>query len=210
MKRQILVFVRLQTYSTSLPMMESPCGTTAFPISHIEAMLSVTPSRVTDPRRARQISAMKPSVSGIFRSRLHVVLYYKSVSEEDSGWFLAGWAMESLARALSEQQPMLAGRLKRGVDGDGELEIVSNDGGVRLVQAHIAVTLSSFLELLKENEEAEAQLVSWKDIDEQSLQFSPLFYVQVKLLLAEKASSNFSNVNSKFCLFSPHTIYIYI
>jgi hypothetical protein len=188
--------------------MESPCGTTAFPISHIEAMLSVTPSRVTDPRRARQISAMEPSVSGIFRSRLHVVLYYKSVSvsEEDSGWFLAGWAVESLARALSEQQPMLAGRLRRGVDGDGELEVVSNDSGVRLVQAHIAVTLSSFLELLKENEEAEAQLVSWTDIDEQSLQFSPLFYVQVKLLLAEKANgSNFSNVNSKFCLFNPHT-----
>jgi hypothetical protein len=138
---------------------------------------------MTDPRRSRQVSAMDGSVvSGIFRSCLHVVLYYKSVSEEDSGWLLAGWAMESLARALSEQQPLLAGRLRRGEDGDGELEIVSNDNGVRLIEARIAVTLSSFLELLKENEEAEAQLICWPDIDEQSPHFSPLFYVQVSKL----------------------------
>jgi hypothetical protein len=159
--------------------MASPCGATIFPASHIEAMVTVRPSRETDPPRSRQVLAVDPIGSGIFRNPLHVVLYYKSVSEEDSGWLWAGWAMESLSRALSEQQPLLAGRLGRGEDGDGDLEIVSNDNGVRLVQAHIATTLASFLELLKENDEAEAQLVSWPDIDEQSLPFSPLFYVQV-------------------------------
>ncbi|KAL4602341.1 hypothetical protein ACB092_10G046300 [Castanea dentata] len=60
---------------------------------------------------------------------------------------------------------MLGGRLKRGHNGYGELEI-------------IAVTLSEFLEQ-KEKEEAKAQLVFWNDIDEHDPQFSPLFYVQV-------------------------------
>nr|POE95270.1 brassinosteroid-related acyltransferase 1 [Quercus suber] len=76
------------------------------------------------------------------------------------------------------KQPILSGRLWRGEDGDGELEIVSNDGGVRLIETQVAVTLSVFLEL-KEKEEAEAQLVFWNDIDEHDPQFSPLFYVQV-------------------------------
>ncbi|KAK7850783.1 brassinosteroid-related acyltransferase 1 [Quercus suber] len=57
-------------------------------------------------------------------------------------------------------------------------QIVSNDGGVRLIETQVAVTLSVFLEL-KEKEEAEAQLVFWNDIDEHDPQFSPLFYVQV-------------------------------
>ncbi|XP_030948641.1 anthranilate N-benzoyltransferase protein 1-like [Quercus lobata] len=106
-----------------------------------------------------------------------LVLYYKNVSEEDSGWIFAGWAKETLGKAISEQ-PMLSGRLWRGKDGDGELEIVSNDSGVRLIETQVAVTLSGFLEM-KEKEEAEAQLVFWNDIDEHNPQFSPLFYVQV-------------------------------
>ena len=123
---------------------------------------------------------MDPIGSGIFRRCLHVVLYYKNVSEEDSGWIFAGWAKESLGKAISER-PMLGGRLWRGEDGDGELEIVSNDSGVRLIETQVAVTLSEFLEL-KEKEEAEAQLVFWNDIDEHNSRFCPLFYVQVTKL----------------------------
>ncbi|KAM3686902.1 hypothetical protein ACJW31_10G036500 [Castanea mollissima] len=143
----------------------------------IEALLSVSPYNLIDPRPVRRVLAMDPVGSGIFRRRLHVLLYYKNVSEEDSGSLFAGWAKESLARALCEQ-PLLSGRLRRGEDGDGELEIVPNDSGARLVEAQMDITLSEFLEL-KEKEEAEAQLVSWNDIDEHNPQFSPLFYVQV-------------------------------
>lgn len=122
-----------------------------------------------------------PLVSGsIGNHRLHVLLYYNKASKEDSGWFFASWLRESLARALSEQQPLLAGRLHRVKDGDGELEIVSNDSGVRLIEARIAMTLSSILELKgKEREGAETKFVSWKDVEEQNPQFSPLFYIQV-------------------------------
>jgi hypothetical protein len=56
--------------------------------------------------------------------------------------------------------------------------MVSNDTGVRLVEAKITMTLQEFLGL-EENEKAEAELVSWMDIDEQNPQFSPLLYVQV-------------------------------
>ncbi|KAK4557738.1 hypothetical protein RGQ29_007487 [Quercus rubra] len=143
----------------------------------IEALLSVTPYKLIDQRMVRRVFAKDPVGSGIFRGCLHVLLYYKNVSEEDSGSVFAGWAKESLARALYEQ-PLLSGRLRRGEDGDGELEIVSNDSGARLVEAQMNITLSEFLEL-KEKEEAEAQLVSWNDIDEHNPQFSPLFYVQV-------------------------------
>lgn len=143
----------------------------------IEALLSVSPYNLIEPRLVRRVLATDPVGSGIFRRCLHVLLYYKNVSEEDSGSLFAGWAKESLSRALCEQ-PLLSGRLRRGEDGDGELEIVSNDSGARLVEAQMDITLSEFLEL-KEKEEAEAQLVSWNDIDEHNPQFSPLFYVQV-------------------------------
>ncbi|KAG7955359.1 hypothetical protein I3843_11G066800 [Carya illinoinensis] len=157
-------------------------GTNDVPKLYIEAVQTVSPMTVTDERRARKVLAMDDLlVSGIIlKCRLHVLLYYNNASEDDSGWFFAGWSRESLARALSEQQPLLAGRLRRVEDGDGELEIVSNDSGVRLIEARIAMTLSSFLELKgKEREETEAQLVSWTDVAEQNPQFSPLFYIQV-------------------------------
>ena len=89
---------------------------------------------------------------------------------------------------------MLSGRLWRGEDGDGELDIVSNDSGVRLIETQVAVTLSEFLEL-KEKEEAEAQLVFWNDIDEHNPRFSPLFYVQVtKLTYPGIKSINFLTI----------------
>uniref|UniRef100_A0A7N2N0U2 Uncharacterized protein n=2 Tax=Quercus lobata TaxID=97700 RepID=A0A7N2N0U2_QUELO len=157
--------------------MASPHGITNVPKLTIEAVQTVGPYKVTDQQRSCHVLATDPIASGIFKRCLHVVLYYKNVSEEDSGWIFAGWAKETLGKAISEQ-PMLSGRMWRGEDGDGELEIVSNDSGVRLIETQVAVTLSEFLEL-KEKEEAEAQLVFWNDIDEHNPQFSPLFYVQV-------------------------------
>jgi hypothetical protein len=57
--------------------------------------------------------------------------------------------------------------------------MVSNDTGVRLVEAKITMTLQEFLGL-EEREKAEAELVFWMDFDEQNPQFSPPLYVQVK------------------------------
>ena len=171
----------MKFYSSCLRMARSN-GITNVPKLSIEAVQTVTPYKVTDhPRPVRQVLATDPIGSGIFKRCLHVVFYYKKVTEEDSGWVFAGWTKETLAKALSEQ-PILSGRLWRGEDGNGELEIVANDSGVRLIEAQIAINLSEFLEL-KEKEEAEAQLVFWSDIDEQNPQFSPLFYVQVILSL---------------------------
>ena len=163
--------------STSSQKMASPYGITNVPKLTIEAVQTVVSYKVTDQQRSCRVLATDPIASGIFRRCLHVVLYYKNVSEEDSGWIFAGWAKETLGKAISKH-PILSGRLWRGEDGDGELEIVSNDSGVRLIETQVAVTLSEFLEL-KQKEEAEAQLVFWNDIDEHDPQFSPLFYVQV-------------------------------
>ncbi|KAJ9147653.1 hypothetical protein P3X46_029788 [Hevea brasiliensis] len=147
------------------------------PKSQIEAIQTVPPFQVTDPREFRLISVAETIGSGIFTGCLNIVLYYNKAMEKDSGWLVAGWIKESLGRALREQ-PMLSGRLGRGENGRGELEIVSNDSGVRLVEAKISVTLREFLDL-KEKEKAEAELVFWKYIDEQNPQFSPLLFVQV-------------------------------
>lgn len=143
----------------------------------IESMQTVTPFKATDPRQTRRVWVTDPVGSGIFWTCLNFILYYNKVVDEESGWIVAGWIKESLARALVDQ-PMLSGRLRRGEDGDGELEIVSNDSGARLIEAKIAMTLPEFLGL-KESEDVEAELVFWKDIDEQNPQFAPLFYVQV-------------------------------
>ena len=147
-----------------------------------EGINSVIPLKVTHPRLTRKISVSDSDAvgSGIFRRRLHTVLYYKIAARNDSGWVVAGWFRESLGRAL-EEQPLLAGRLRRAEDGDQkEFEIVSNDSGVRIMEAAwSSMTLSRFL-LLKDRDALEAdQLVFWKDIDEENLQFCPLFYVQV-------------------------------
>ncbi|KAF3448262.1 hypothetical protein FNV43_RR08975 [Rhamnella rubrinervis] len=157
-------------------------------VVHIEGVLTITPSKITEPRQVRQVSANDPIGLDLFGQCLHVVLYYKKASQEDSGWLQAGWMKESLARALADQ-PMISGRLCRRldiVDDDldqqppqhDQLEIVSNDSGVRLMEARIPTTLSEFLDS-KTRQVAEAELVFWKDIDEQNPQFCPLFFVQV-------------------------------
>ncbi|KAL5551369.1 hypothetical protein UlMin_001545 [Ulmus minor] len=154
--------------------------------SEVEAVQTVPPSKITDPKKVREVAVatknMKDGGLDIFGECLHVVLYYNKACEEDSGWLHAGWMKDaSLAGALSEQ-PFLAGRLqKRKADDGGEevMEIVSNDAGLRLVEAKIGMSLSKFLEVKKSREEAEAQLVFWNDIDGQNPQFCPLVYVQV-------------------------------
>ncbi|THG07891.1 hypothetical protein TEA_021063 [Camellia sinensis var. sinensis] len=152
--------------------------TNILPNSHIEAAQSVTPTKATDPRLSRQVAITDSATSAIFRRRFQAILYYKKALSEESGWLLVGWMKLSLGKAL-EEQPILAGRLRRGEGGKGELEIVSNDSGVRVIEARISTTLAEFLDL-KEREDAEAELVFWNDVDDQNPQFSPLFYIQTK------------------------------
>lgn len=148
------------------------------------AIQTVMPVKPTDPRKSTRVRVAENHISGIFSRCFSILLcYHKVASEEEdsgiaSGSLVAGWIKESLGWALSEQ-PMLAGRLRRNQDVEGEMEMVSNDSGVRLIEAQLAMTLSEFLDL-KDKKKAEAELVSWEGLDhEQNPQFSPLFYVQV-------------------------------
>ncbi|KAJ6308593.1 hypothetical protein OIU76_018222 [Salix suchowensis] len=143
----------------------------------IESVQTVLPFAVTDPRETCLVSVKDPVGSNIFRGCFNIVLCYNKAVEEDSGWLVAGWIKESLGRTMIEQ-PMLGGRLRRGDDGNGELEMVSNDSGARLIEAKIAMTLREFIGL-EERKKLEAKLVIWKDIDEKTPQFSPLLFVQV-------------------------------
>ncbi|CDP08351.1 unnamed protein product [Coffea canephora] len=148
------------------------------------AIQTVMPVKPTDPRKSTRVCLSENPISGIFFRCFNVLLCYQKVASEEedsgiaSGSLVAGWIRESLGWALSEQ-PMLAGRLRRNQDVEGELEMVSNDSGVRLIEAQLAMTLSEFLDL-KDKKKAEAELVYWEGLDrEQNPQFSPLFYVQV-------------------------------
>ncbi|KAE8693899.1 Kinase superfamily protein, putative isoform 2 [Hibiscus syriacus] len=162
---------------TSFPEMASHNDSTVvIPKVSIEGILTVSPTRLIDPRQTRLVLTCDLVGSGILQRCFNVVQYYMKEKEEDSGWLVAGWFKETLARALLEQ-PMICGRLRKTERNEGGLEIVSNDAGVILVEATIQMNLLEFLDL-KPMEEAEAQLVFWKDIDEQNPQLSPLFYVQ--------------------------------
>ncbi|KAF5729643.1 putative transferase [Tripterygium wilfordii] len=116
---------------------------------HIEAVQTVPPFKVTDPRQVHQVSVADAVASA------------------------TGWVKESLARAQAEQL-VLSGRLRRGEEGHGYLEIVANDSGVRLVKAKLPVTVAEFLDLKERDKDAGAQLVFWKDIEEQNPQYPPL------------------------------------
>ncbi|XP_024026878.1 uncharacterized protein LOC21406783 isoform X2 [Morus notabilis] len=159
--------------------------TNTIPNLQIEALLSVSPSKLTDPRQVRGVSTAgsgDPFGSDILGGCLNVLLYYNRACQEDSGWLHAGWIKESLGKALLEQ-PIFCGRLRKtearsAADGDKRLEIVSNDSGIRLIEARMPVTLSEFLGS-KSRHEAETELVFWKDIDREDPNFSPLFYLQV-------------------------------
>ncbi|XP_062073891.1 uncharacterized protein LOC133778085 [Humulus lupulus] len=184
--------------------MDTRAGDRVILRSEIEAVQTVPPSKITAPRKVRQVSwspaaAMgSDNVWGYWGGCFHMVLYYKKhhlgVSGEDSGSIHAGWIKESLATALSHQ-PLLSGRLQKSErsilengDGDeeGEVvhEIVANDAGARLIEARLPVTISEFLLDLDSSSKSysskkEAELVFWKDVDETDPRFCPLFYVQV-------------------------------
>ncbi|XVF52539.1 hypothetical protein PTKIN_Ptkin05aG0026500 [Pterospermum kingtungense] len=116
--------------------------------------------------------------SGFFRV---ASTWSNNEEDEDSGWVVASWIKETLGRALLEQ-PMICGRVFKLEErsDDGELELVSNDSGIRLIEARTQMNLSEFLDL-KHREEAEAQPVFWEDIEEHNPHLSLLFYVQVIL-----------------------------
>ncbi|XP_030471086.2 protein ECERIFERUM 26 [Syzygium oleosum] len=143
-----------------------------------ETIQSVTALKVTEPRLTQSILATDPAGTGIFQKCFNVILYYRARVEGETGWAFAGWIKESMGRALTEQ-PLLCGRLRRGEGGSGgELEIVSNDSGARIIEAKIGLTLDEFLGSGR-RADGEAELVHWKDIDMQNPQFCPLFYIQV-------------------------------
>ncbi|KAK4414119.1 protein ECERIFERUM 26-like [Sesamum alatum] len=145
---------------------------------NVAAVQTVVPTKPTDPRESFRVTVPHNlSSTGILRRRFHVVFCYNKAGDEDSGWVVAGRIKESLGRALQEQ-PLLAGRLRRRGDSGGDLEVVSNDSGVRLVEASVELKLADFLES-KDKNDAEAELVFWEDFTEHNPQFSPLFYVQV-------------------------------
>ncbi|KAI3463602.1 hypothetical protein Pfo_020265 [Paulownia fortunei] len=145
---------------------------------HVEAVQTVVPTKPTDPRESfRLLVPQNLSSTSLLQRRFHIVLCYNKAWDEDSGWLVAGRIKESLGRALQEQ-PILAGRVRKCEESGMDLQIVSNDSGVRLVEAKAEMKLDDFLEM-KAKREAEAELVFWEDVLEQNPQFSPLFYVQV-------------------------------
>ncbi|KAK3029844.1 hypothetical protein RJ639_038278 [Escallonia herrerae] len=170
--------------------MPPPNGVSTFSTGlHIEAVQTVVPVKPTDPRQSRGVSVAENMRSNIFQRHLHVVLYYKKASEEDSGWLVAGWFKESLGYAVLEQ-PILAGRIQKRND-ERELKVVSTDSGIRLVEARIAANLSEFLDLKDKREEEEARLVFWADVDEREPKFSPLFYVVLCSITPTTEVTNF-------------------
>ncbi|KAF7828470.1 protein ECERIFERUM 2-like [Senna tora] len=147
----------------------------------IEAVMSVTPLKMTEPRRVRKVVVEEGEgkKSETYGGCYQVVLYYEKGGKEgeEYGWVMGGWSVESLARALSEY-PLLAGRLQRREEGEiMGMEIVSNDSGIRMVEARVYTSVSDFLQSSQMKDELEAELVFWKDIDEHTPQYSPLFYV---------------------------------
>ncbi|MED6158549.1 hypothetical protein PIB30_033670 [Stylosanthes scabra] len=146
----------------------------------VVSVMSVSPLKVTEPRLALQVVAdgvmERRSIGGCYQ----IVLYYNHCTDEDSGWNLAGWIVESLAKALVDY-PLLAGRLQRRQDDHNTClqQIVCNDSGIRLLEARCRLTLPRFLDELDRNKNHEEQLVFWNEIDHQNPEFSPLVYVQV-------------------------------
>ncbi|XP_016458782.1 uncharacterized protein LOC107782411 [Nicotiana tabacum] len=142
----------------------------------VEAIQTVIPMKITDPRLSRRIAVSENFCSGDLQRRFHMVLYYNKASEADSGWIIAGWFKESLGMAIVES-PLFGGRLRK-LEDNNDLELVSNDSGVRLVEANAQINMADFIDL-KNKENVETELVFWEDIHETNPQFSPLFYVQV-------------------------------
>ncbi|KAF3616858.1 putative oleosin 1-like, partial [Capsicum annuum] len=147
----------------------------------VEAIQTVIPMKITDPRLSRRVVLPDTFHSGDLQRRFHMVLYYNKASETDSGWIVAGWFKESLGSAIVEN-PIFAGRLRKleddNINNNGKFELVSNDSGVRMMEANYPKNMDDFIDY-KKVENVENELVYWEDIHEISPQFSPLFYVQV-------------------------------
>ena len=146
---------------------------------NIGYVYSATTREVTNPRLSHKISVPKEDDHHkILQKRMHIIFYYeKNKKEEDSGLYSGGWIRQSLGNALMEK-PILAGRLRRSENGD--LEIISNDSGVRCVEVRVPLTMVEFLEFKKNNKfDGETKLVSWNHVDASNPLFSPLFYIQV-------------------------------
>ncbi|CAO2819456.1 unnamed protein product [Amaranthus hypochondriacus] len=148
---------------------------------NIECVYSATTKEVTNPRLSHKISIPnQDDHHKILQKRMHIILYYeKNKKEEDSdhGLYSGGWIRQSLGNALMEK-PILAGRLRRSENGD--LEIISNDSGVRCVEVRVPLTMVEFLELKKNKKfDGETKLVSWNHVHASNPLFSPLFYIQL-------------------------------
>uniref|UniRef100_A0A166J9W3 Uncharacterized protein n=1 Tax=Daucus carota subsp. sativus TaxID=79200 RepID=A0A166J9W3_DAUCS len=124
-----------------------------------EGFLTVVPHRPTFPRPSVRISTEKDREAGLLRQCFRMILCYEKASSDDSGWMVAGWTKTSIGIALSEK-PVLAGRLRRAEDGG--LELVSNDSGVRLVEARIALRLDEFGGLRNKEEERKQLVTNFK------------------------------------------------
>ena len=74
---------------------------------------------------------------------------------------------------------------------------MSNDSGIRLLEAHYPKSLSQFFESNKNepDDDHEAHLVFWNEIDGQFPQFSPLFYVQANIFIYLFISFLFNEVH---------------
>ncbi|KMT11806.1 hypothetical protein BVRB_5g105070 [Beta vulgaris subsp. vulgaris] len=150
----------------------------------IECVYSTTTREMTEPRVSYKISF--PDSQSLnnnndhtnknLQNRMHIILCYKKQSSnEDSGLHVGGWIKQSLGNALMEH-PIAAGRIRRSENGG--LEILSNDSGVRCVEARVSLSLVEFLQFQEKND-VETKLVYWNHVDETNPLFSPLFYVQV-------------------------------
>ncbi|KMT11805.1 hypothetical protein BVRB_5g105060 [Beta vulgaris subsp. vulgaris] len=148
--------------------------------TNIVGIYTATTRKITEPRFSHKILLDNDDDHhyGILQKRMHIILCYQKQSNEDSGWHLGGWIKESLGHALVDN-PILAGRLRKSESDQGSLEIVSNDSGVRCVEAELPLSLVDFLQLKEKNNEIEDKLVYWNDVDGSYPQFSPLFYIQV-------------------------------
>ncbi|KAK1438764.1 hypothetical protein QVD17_04574 [Tagetes erecta] len=144
----------------------------------IESVQTVVPLRPSE-LKSQSVQLAKDVQGTIFSRRFHVIVYYNKASDDDSGWVTGGWMKETLGQALIDH-PMLCGRLLQinNHTNNEFMEIVSNDSGVRFYEARVcSMSLREVVEMV--DNELEAELVFWEDIDQQYPQFSPLCYVQV-------------------------------
>ncbi|KAK6935109.1 hypothetical protein RJ641_035264 [Dillenia turbinata] len=128
------------------------------PKLQLESAVTMVPATPTAPRQTRKVLVSDKVGPEILKQRVHVVMYYNKVNEDDSGWMFTGWSKETVGRALLEH-PMLAGRIRRSQESDKEFELVSNDCGVRFIEAKVDISLAEFMEL-NEKEDAESELVT--------------------------------------------------